>query len=152
LAEVVVSASQYQLTRSLGAVRNSFSGTDLESLPDLGDDALRAVARLPGTTSNGVTARTNVRGGEAGETLVRFDGVRLYNPFHLKDFQSIFSAIDPRIVGSVDVYTGGFRASDGDRMSGVIDIASLDAPAPRYGEVNLSFFNASALYAGQFAS
>jgi len=39
-----------------------------------------------------------------------------------------------------------------DAPIGVVDITSLDAPAPRYGEVNLSFFNASALYAGQFAA
>ena len=39
---------------------------------------------------------------------MRFDGLRLYAPFHLKDFQSLFSAIDPRIVDTVDVYTGGF--------------------------------------------
>jgi hypothetical protein len=82
---------------------------------------------------------------------VRFDGVRLYNPFHLKDFQSLFSALDPSIVGSVDVYTGGFGANFGDRMSGVMDIASLAPPAPRYSEVNVSFFNSSALNAGRFA-
>ncbi len=152
LAEIVVAASQYELTRGISGFPHSLTSTDIESLPDLGDDALRAVARLPGTASNGLTARANVRGGEAGETLVRFDGVRLYNPFHLKDFQSIFSAVDPRIVSSVDVYMGGFPAMYGDRMSGVIDITSLDAPAPRYGEVNLSFFNTSTLYAGQFAA
>jgi outer membrane receptor protein involved in Fe transport len=93
-----------------------------------------------------------VRGGEADETLVRFDGMRLYNPFHLKDFQTLFSAVDPRIVSSVDVYTGGFAASYGDRMSSVIDISSLHAPAPLYHEINASFFNTSALSSGQFAA
>src|SRR6185295_5514746 len=63
LAEVVVAAGRYELTRSISGFRNSLSSTDIESLPDLGDDALRAVARLPGTASNGLTARTNVRGG-----------------------------------------------------------------------------------------
>jgi hypothetical protein len=150
LEEIVVAASQYQLTRDLGSFRNSLSSTDFESIPDLGDDALRPVARLPGTTSNGLTARTHLRGGEASETLVQLDGVRLYDPFHLRDFQGMFSAIDPRIVGKVDVYTGGLSAMYGDRMSGVIDITSLDAPAPRYGEVNVSFFNTSTLFASQF--
>ena len=152
LEEIVVAANRYELTRSISAPSTSLSGTDIENLPDLGDDALRAVARLPGAATNGLTARMNVRGGEAGETLVRFDGMRLYNPFHLKDFQAVFSAIDPRIVNSVDVYTGGFAASFGDRMSSVIDISSLQAPGPRYRELNVSFFNTSALSSGQFAA
>lgn len=152
LEEIVVAASQYELTHSLISPIASLSGTDIERLPDLGDDPLRAVARLPGAATNGLSARSHVRGGEAGETLVRFDGIRLYNPFHLKDFQTLFSAIDPRIVSSVDVYTGGFAARYGDRMSSVIDISSLEAPAPRYREINVSFFNTSALSSGQFAA
>ena len=148
--EVIVAASRYELTNSLTAMMRSFGGTDLTGLPDLGDDALRAAARVPGAASNGLSARVNVRGGDVSETLVRFDGVRLYNPFHLKDFQSLFGALDPSIVGSLDVYTGGFGASYGDRLSAVLDITSLAPPAPRYREVSLSFFNTSALDAGRF--
>jgi outer membrane receptor protein involved in Fe transport len=151
LEEIIVAASRYELTRSFSVPSGAFTGTDIENLPDLGDDALRAIARLPGAATNGLTARLNVRGGEAGETLVRFDGMRLYNPFHLKDFQSVFSAVDPRIVDSVDVYTGGFAARFGDRMSGVVDIRSLQAPGPRYRELNVTFFNTSALSSGRFA-
>jgi outer membrane cobalamin receptor len=151
LEQVVVATSRYELTRSLTASLASLSGTDIEKLPSVGDDTLRALAWLPGAASNGIGARMNIRGGEAEENLIRFDGLRLYAPFHLKDFQSIFSAIDPRIVSAVDVYTGGFSARFGDRMSGVIDITSLAPPAPRYGEVSVSFLNTSALGAGRFA-
>jgi outer membrane receptor protein involved in Fe transport len=147
---VLVTAHPYQLTRGFTVSPDSFSATDLANLPDLGDDALRAVARLPGTTTNGVSAETHIRGGDTNETLVRFDGLRLYNPFHLKDFQSIFSAIDPSLVASVDVYTGALPADAGDRMSGLIDITSLAAPSPRYREISVSFFNASALGSGEF--
>ena len=148
--ELIVAASRYQLTRSASATHTLLTSEDIEYLPDFGDDALRAVNRLPGTTTNGVSARSNVRGGEVGETLVRFDSLRLYEPFHLKEFQSVFSTIDPRVVSSMDVYTGGFPAAFGDRMSGVIDVSSLRAPADRYSEVALSFFNASVLSSGRF--
>ena len=150
LEEVVVAASQYELTRAPGASHALLTGEDIEYLPDFGDDALRAIARLPGTASNGVSAQSNVRGGEVGETLVRFDGLRLYNPYHLKNFQTIFSTVDPRLVSSIDVYTGGFPATFGDRMSSVVDIISLSPPEDRYHEVAVSFFNTSALTAGQF--
>jgi outer membrane cobalamin receptor len=140
------------LTQSLSASLASLSATDIESLPDVGEDALRAVAWLPGAAGNDISARTSMRGGDADENLVRFDGVRLYQPYHLKDFQNLFSAIDPRIVSSVDVYTSGFPARYGDRMSSVVDITSLSAPAPRYHELSASFFNTTALSAGRFAA
>ncbi len=152
LEEVVVAASQYEITRAAGASHALLTGEEIEFLPDFGDDALRAVARLPGTATNGVSAQTNVRGGEVGETLVRFDGLRLYNPYHLKNFQSIFSTVDPRLVRSIDVYTGGFPAAYGDRMSSVIDIASMTPPEERYHELSLSFFNTGFLSAGRFDS
>jgi len=152
LEEITVAASQYQLSRSASATHTLLTSEDIDYLPDFGDDALRAVNRLPGTTTNGVSARTNVRGGEVGETLVRFDSLRLYEPFHLKEFQSIFSTLDPRVVNSMDVYTGGFPAAFGDRMSSVIDVASLRVPEDRYTEVALSFFNTSILSTGRFAS
>lgn len=150
-ANVIVTARPYQLTRGIAGWPEALSATDIENLPDLGDDALRAVARLPGMTSNGLSAQTHIRGGDTSEALVRFDGQRLYNPFHLKDFQSIFSAIDPGLISSIDVYTGALPADAGDRMSGLIDITSLAPPGPRYREMSLSFFNASALGAGELA-
>jgi len=150
LEEVVVAASQYEITRSPGASHALLTGENIEFLPDFGDDALRAVARLPGTATNGVSAQTNVRGGEVGETLVRFDGLRLYNPYHLKNFQSIFSTVDPRLVRSIDVYTGGFPAVFGDRMSSVIDIASMSPGEDLYHELSVSFFNTGILSSGRF--
>ena len=150
IAEVIVSASQYELMRDPGPSINSMSAADLDQLPDLADDPMRAVARLPGTASDGYTAKANIRGGESDETLVQFDGVRLHNPFHLKDFQSLFSTIDPAIVRSMNIYTGGFPVTYGDRMSGVIDITPLQPSGKPHREVSLSFFNTSGLFSGNF--
>ena len=123
---------------------------DLGLLPDLGDDPLRATARLPGAAAGDLSAKSNLRGGEVDETLVRFDGLRLFNPFHFKDFQSIFSTIDPAIVRGIEVYTGAFPASYGDRMSGVISIDSLSAANAPQGELALSLYNTSARFARSF--
>ena len=150
LAEVIVSASRYELFRHAGPSASAFTAADLELLPEIGDDGLRAVSRLPGTAGNDVSAKSNVRGGEVDETLVRFDGLRLYNPFHLKDFQSLFSAIDPSLIDELNIYTGGFPVTYGDRMSSVIDITPLAPSDELYRELSLSFFNASALAAGSF--
>ncbi|MDH3640314.1 MAG: TonB-dependent receptor, partial [Gammaproteobacteria bacterium] len=151
LDRVVVGASQYELLRPPGSSHRLLTNTMLEHFPDVGDDPLRAVKRLPGVATGGLSAASNVRGGVIDETLIRFDGLRLVNPFHLRDFQSIFSTIDPRIVRTIDVYTGGFPVNYGDRMSGVIDVESMSPPAPRYHEVGLSFFNTSILSSGIFS-
>jgi TonB dependent receptor-like, beta-barrel len=151
IEEIVVAASQYELARTLDAPV-TLTATDLENLPDLGDDPLRAVQRLPGAASNGFSARANVRGGEVGETLIRFDRLRLYDPFHLQSFQSAFSTIDPRIVSTMAVHTGAFPAMFGDRLSSVVDVSSIAPPAPRYHEVSVSFFNTAALTSGLLKS
>lgn len=149
LDEIVVSASHYLLGAKLLSGSQILSAGDLESLPDLGDDPVRAVARLPGVASQDFSSRAHVRGGAADETLVRFDGVRLYDPYHFKDFLGVFSTIDPGLVADISVYTGGFPVSFGDRTSGVIDIESVPPQEEFGGQVALSLLNASAAVGGR---
>lgn len=109
--ELIVTTSRYEMLREPVMAVATLDNTDVEQLPDLGDDPLRAVGRLPGGAMNGLSSRTNIRGGTADETLVTFDDLRLFNPFHLKDFQAIFSSIDPAVIEGLDIYTGPFRRS-----------------------------------------
>jgi outer membrane receptor protein involved in Fe transport len=148
---VVVSASRYAFGRSTVASTEEIDRVQLENSPTLGEDALRTTHSLPGLTTNGLTARVNVRGGEADETLLLLDGVRLYNPFHLKDFQSLFGSVDPRIIDLIDVRTGGYPAEFGDRMSSVIEMRSLAPEDKRHYEVGISTLTSSVLSSGRFA-
>jgi len=150
LDEIVISASHYLLGVKPPQASAVFSSADLELLPDLGEDPVRAIARLPGVASQDFSARAHVRGGLADETLVRFDGLRLYDPYHFKDFLGIFSTIDPGLVSDINVYTGGFPVSFGDRTSGVIDIKPYSPPENFGGQVSLSLLNAGAAAGGKF--
>jgi outer membrane receptor protein involved in Fe transport len=152
VTEVVVTASRYAWVRTPQISLTRLSAAELHLAPNVGDDPLRTLARLPGAAATDLSAKFYVRGGAADETLVRFDGLRLANPFHLKDFQSVFSAIDPALIGTIDVYTGGFPANFGDRMSGVIDIHPVRAETAAHREISASLYNASALAAGRFHS
>jgi outer membrane cobalamin receptor len=152
VTEVVVTASRYAWVRTPQISLTRLSAAELHLAPNVGDDPLRTLARLPGAAATDLSAKFYVRGGAADETLVRFDGLRLANPFHLKDFQSVFSAIDPALIGTIDVYTGGFPANFGDRMSGVIDIHPVRAETAAHREISASLYNASALAAGRFNS
>jgi hypothetical protein len=146
--ELIVTTSRYAMLREPVMAVATFANTDLEQLPDLGDDPLRAVGRLPGGAMNGLSSKTNIRGGWADETLVTFDDLRLFNPFHLKDFQSIVSAIDPAVIDGLDVYTGAFPSLYGDRLSGVIDIRPFEPPADGYRALAVSLFNVAGLISG----
>ncbi|HSG65881.1 MAG TPA: Plug domain-containing protein, partial [Gammaproteobacteria bacterium] len=117
IEEVVVSASRYSISRDPSTSTSLIDRVQLDNTPTLAEDALRVMHSLPGLTSSGLTAQVNVRGGTTNEGLLFLDGVQLLNPFHLKDFQSLFSGINPSIVDTMTVYTGAFPAQFGDRMS-----------------------------------
>ena len=76
------------------------------------------------------------------------NGQWLFDPFHIRDYQSIFSAIDSRAIEGVQVYTGGFPVRFGNRMSGLVLMESLEPPRPRHTEIGISVFNTSFLTAG----
>ena len=148
IEEVVVVSSRYALRGGERASRHSIDAYEVDAVPELGDDALRIATHLPGAATIGLSAQPHFRGGAKDETLVLFNGVELLEPFHLRDFQSVFSGFNPSLVKSVDVYTGGFPARYGDRMSAVMDIEPAD-DAERFGaEVLLSFLTASASAVG----
>jgi hypothetical protein len=109
---------------------------------------MRVVQRLPGAAASGASAKTHFRGGESSEIGIMLNGQRLFDPFHIRDYQSVFSAIDSRAIEGVEVYTGGFPVQFGNRMSGMVLMESLEAPRPRHTEIGVSVFNTSLLSAG----
>jgi hypothetical protein len=150
LETIVVSASYYALGREASASTSFLSHAELENLPTLGEDAMRAVHGLPGVASSGVTARMNVRGGEEDEMLMRLDGMRMYDPFHFRDFENLFSSIDPAVVEGMEVRTGGYPAAYGDRMSGVVEMRSLEPADERVNELRVSAVNSAFQSSGRF--
>jgi outer membrane cobalamin receptor len=151
LEEIVVSASRYSVARDVGNSVNRLDRAQLESTPTIGEDALRTIHGLPGLTSSGLSSQFNVRGGTNDEAMIYLDGVRLFDPFHLKHFQSLFSSISPRVVDSMTVYTGAFPAQYGDRMSAVIEIDTLTPTGEPTWEIGTSLFTTSFLGSGAFA-
>jgi len=151
IADVVVTASRYSLASDVPEVHAFLSQDELEALPRLAEDALKAVHRLPGAASNGVAGLAHIRGGDANETQVLLDGLPLYEPFHLRLLQSASSVLDERIVDGLDVYAGGFTANFGDRMSAIIDARTLRPDADAYYELGLSLIHANALASHKFA-
>jgi outer membrane receptor protein involved in Fe transport len=150
LPEVIVSSSRYNI-RYQQSGSHTFLDRDFASnLPDVGEDALRSIDRMPGVASGGVSTRSHVRGGVENEQLIILDGLRLYEPYHLKDFHAISTIIDQNAIDGIDFYTAGYQARYGDRMSGVMDIGLRARPEETQIELGISFFNTSVLSTGRF--
>ena len=148
IENITVSASRYEVSRDVAPSNFVLDQQTIQIMPDVGEDPLRITHRLPGAAASGASARVHFRGGEQGEVGIILNGQRLFDPFHVRDYQNIFSAIDSRAVRGVEVYTGGFPVRFGDRMSGVVLMESIDPDEPTHTEIGISVFNTSVLHAG----
>ena len=148
---IVVSASRYEISRDISSSRFQLDRKSIQDMPDVGDDPIRVTQRLPGVAASGASARSHFRGGESNEFGIMLNGQWLFDPFHVRDYQSVFSAIDARAISGVEVYTGGFPAPYGDRMSGLVLMETMDLEEPRHTEIGISVFNTSFLTSGNSA-
>jgi hypothetical protein len=148
LDEVVVQTSRYSLANDASA-HTLLTQEQVQNLPKLGDETLRAVQRLPGAAVNGWAALGPIRGGAPNETGIYLDGMRLYEPFHLKNFLSPMSLLDARLIHSMDVYSGGYSAQYGDHLSSIIDAKTVQPAQARYYELGLTALHVNGLLALQ---
>ena len=87
-----------------------------------------------------------IRGGSPIQNKVILDGMTIYNPFHSIGFFSVF---DTDIIRSVDIYTGGFGATYGGRISSIMDINSKDGNKKHFsGKASISPFGSKLMIEG----
>jgi hypothetical protein len=147
--EIVVQPSRLALLHERPDSSLSFDREDIESLPHLGGDIFRAVSLLPGVAANDVTAQFSVHGGRRDEVRILLDGQELYDAFHLKDYDSALSFISARSLASASLTTGAYPASHGDRMSGVLDLRTVNPQTGRHYLLGLSVLDALASSSGR---
>lgn len=106
------------------------SGESIKFVPGLAEpDLLKALQMLPAVTAiSDFSSALYVRGGASDQTLISIDGIPLFNPYHLG---GVFSAINADAVSTVDVWTGGIPAGQGDRLSGAVDIRTREGGRDR---------------------
>lgn len=123
LAEIDVTVS-YAIDRDDPVPTAALGTEEILRLPHFANDLMRAVAAIPGVASNEESAQFNLRGGLVRDTAIRIDGLEIFEPYHLKDFGAggVFSIIDPKVIGSLDLIPGGFPAEYGDKMASVLDM------------------------------
>ena len=150
LPEIVVTSSLHRLAYTQTGTQTYLDRELATRIPAAAEEAVRITSRLPGTASGGVSSRNHIRGGEVNEVLFLLDGLRLYEPFHLKDFQSVASIVNSRAIDGIDFFSGAYPAQYGDRMSGVMNMSLRTPQKKTETELALSFFNTSVLSLGTF--
>ena len=101
--------------------------------------------------SNSVSAKSYVRGSESRDTGIVLNGNALLEPYHVRNFQSLFSTIDSRAVDGIEVFSGNFPVQYGNQMGGMMVIDTIEPTAEGRAELGLSVFNTSVLSTGTVA-
>jgi hypothetical protein len=104
-------------------------------------DFAQYLQTAPGVVTTGDQGgQMYIRGGSPIQNKVLLDGMTIYNPFHSIGFFSVF---DTEIIKSADIYTGGFSAEYGGRISSVMDITTKDGNKKHHaGKMSINPFGA----------
>lgn len=106
-------------------------------------DVIAAMQTLPGTQSNADDGRLFIRGGEARETTIYIDGLKVFSPYT----RTIGGApsrgrYSPFLFKGVSFSTGGYSAAYGQALSGILDMKTIDDPKDT--ETNISLMTVGA--------
>lgn len=121
----------------------------LKQIPTIGGqaDLAQYLQIIPGVIFTGDQGgQLYIRGGAPIQNKVLLDGMVVYNPFHSI---GLFSVFETDIIRNAEVYTGGFGAEYGGRISSVMDITTRDGNKKRFsGKLSSSTFGANLLLEG----
>ncbi|MBP5516945.1 MAG: TonB-dependent receptor [Bacteroidales bacterium] len=150
MKEVVITSSKVEDRKIQTQVSvEKISSMQIQQMPSIGGqaDLAQYLQVLPGVNSTGDQGgQLYIRGGSMIQNLSLLDGMIVYNPFHSIGLYSIF---ETDMILNADVYTGGFGAEYGGRLSSVLDITTRDGNKRHHtGKVGLNTFGASVLLEG----
>lgn len=127
------------------------SPDDIRRLPQIGGEAdfAQFLQVVPGVNFTGDQGgQIYIRGGTPVQNKLTIDGLTIYNPFHTI---GLFSVLETEAIRNADVYTGGFNANYGGRVSSIMDITTKDGNLKRHsGQIGANTFSAKAILEGPF--
>lgn len=149
LNTIQVSAERQEAKTSVNTSVVKLTAKSLKKLPSIGGepDLAQYLQVLPGVVFTGDQGgQLYIRGGAPIHNAVLLDGMILYNAFHSI---GLFSVFDTDVIKTADVYTGGFGAEFGGRVSSIVDIKTRDGNKKRLsGKVSASTFGSKVLLEG----
>jgi hypothetical protein len=149
LGTVKISAEKIRKTKEVNISKTTIRPIQLTRIPSVGGepDLVQYLQVLPGVVFSGDQGgQLYIRGGSPVMNRVMLDGLTIYNPFHSI---GLFSVFDSDILKSVDVYSAGFSAEYGGRISAIVDVKTRDGDKTGlHGKINSSPFNSKLMLEG----
>lgn len=149
LMEVQVSAERQEALTEVRTSVTKLTPKEMKQIPTVSGEAdLAQVLQVqPGVVFTGDQGgQLYIRGGSPIQNKVLLDGMIVYNPFHSIGFFSVF---ETDIIKTADIYTGGFNAEFGDRISSIMDIKTRGGNKKKFsGKVSFNPFGANVLLEG----
>lgn len=149
IATVEVSSEKVEAQSEVKMSVVKVTPKEINQIPTIGGDADLAqyIQVLPGVVFTGDQGgQLYIRGGSPIQNKVMLDGMIIYNPFHTI---GLFSVFETDIIRNADIYTGGFNAEYGGRISSVMDIRTKDGNKKSIsGNIGASVFGAKAVLEG----
>jgi hypothetical protein len=149
LGIVEIEGDQTEKTMNTKVSEVTITPIEIKRIPSVGGepDIAQYLQVLPGVIFTGDQGgQLYIRGGSPIQNKVLLDGMIIYNPFHSI---GLFSVFDADIIRNADVYTGGFGAEYGGRISSIMDITTRDGNKKKIaGKLSASPFAGKVLVEG----
>ena len=149
LQDIEISADKQENKTQVKTSLIKVTPKQIKQVPSVGGepDLAQYIQTLPGVVFTGDQGgQLYIRGGSPIQNKLTMDGMIIYNPFHSI---GLFSVFDSDIIKNADIYTGGFNAEYGGRISSIMDITMRDGNKKRFaGKVSVSPFGSKVLLEG----
>ena len=149
LQTIVVNAERQEAKTQTKTSVVTITPKTINKIPSIGGqaDIAQYMQVVPGVIFTGDQGgRFYVRGGSPIQNQVLLDGMTIYNPLHSIGLYSVF---ETDLIRNASIYTGGYNAEYGTRISSIMDITYKDGNKKRLsGAVGLTTFGARAMLEG----
>jgi len=149
LEEATIYAVRKRWEKSNPISIHRLSQKTISRIPSIGGqpDLAQFLQMIPGIIYTGDKGgQFYIRGGAPIHNKTLIDGLTIISPFHSLGFISVF---ETDILKSVDVYTAGFNAQHGGRLSSIIDMKTIDGNRTELkGKLSASTFGYNLLLHG----
>jgi hypothetical protein len=147
--DIVISGERQEMKEEVRTAVVKVTPRQIEKMPSVGAevDIAQYIQVIPGVVFTGDQGgQLYIRGGAPIHNKVLLDGMTIYNPFHSI---GMFSVFDTDMLLNADIYTGGFNAEYGGRISSIMDLRTRDGNKTKFsGKLSSNTFASRLLLEG----
>ncbi|MCF7885141.1 MAG: TonB-dependent receptor [Candidatus Marinimicrobia bacterium] len=146
--QITVTAAQERFKEDMNISTIGIKMRDINLSPGfIEPDVFRTLKMLPGVQSlNDFSSALYVRGGTPDQNLIMFDGIPVYNPYHLG---GVFSTFNTDAIKETKFSAGGFPAEYGGRIGSILNIINKEGNTEEVaGTANISLLSSKLFLEG----